>query len=240
MTTITIPPYSFARAVVLIVPLLFIVGLLLVSYTATAALVVGVFIVGVTRLLAQLNRRLRSVILLLLAFLGLCVLPVLLLLGPSTASLFYRINLDTSGAAPDFHTYQIVIQPLDPALHAFSVDEEIELTFQGQRQRVRLPPRQVAGTSRGLLVKELAFQPLNSSLPGWMNWTAPDGTQRTDSPCGIADCLPAHLQLKDWAAGSFYVSPNVRELKLVSGPNTESFNGSVPKIRETFSWALSI
>jgi len=232
MSIKTISRIQIGQIAILIFTLLFILGLLFVNYSAAMALLIGIILAWFIRLVVRFANRISVLLYVgILLLIALAVISSLALLGPQIANIFSRVTSGLTGGGSIFEHYQVVIEPMNPALETFLIREEVEYTINGEKNRLRLPQRHLSGTSRGLFVKELKINALDMDSSGTVIWTLPDGTVRRDALCPMS-CPIGSVELKDWPKNSFYASKNARDMKQQSYLDTETLDWSVSSLKD--------
>ncbi len=200
------------RYVIVSLLLALFIGLVLLNYDAAVAVLAGVLLYFVLATLARpLVARLRGPhALWWLVGTGalvvvIAVTAVALLLVNATGFSFFPATLKNINV---LKRYTVTVLPANPSLSNLQVKEELVIGSQldeSNNETVSLPPRMVAGTDRGFLLKQVSVGTITTDSEGMATITSEGG-----SPMSIIACCPQTtlVELKNWPKNSFYVPRN--------------------------------
>lgn len=183
--------------------------------------------------------------------LTLVVIPVLILLAIILPPL--SLPRSTSAVAPPaLKVYRAVIEPMDPSLEKFKLNEEAVTNPDWTRPTVnlksealiRLPERDIISTSKGFFLREVRIAPLQADSSGRVALTLPDGNLLGGFLCGYAGtesstytCPQSHIQLLDFPVNSFYLGKNTESQTVQKYVDTETITWTAPDLAQGIVFA---
>lgn len=112
-----------------------------------------------------------------------------------------------SATLPVVAEYHIAIKPVDSTLKNLKIEEEGIL----DGEMKLLSERQISGTSRGFLLREVRITPLEADASGYVNLILPDGSSLRGPLCG-SWCPQSTVELRDFPKNSFFDAKNAEQV----------------------------
>jgi hypothetical protein len=240
----------FGRFSVYLILVLFfaiLVGLLTLNYSATLVFLIGCFLSWPTRRFFQFvgsnkkkmkgltqQRWFKIVWILLLLFFSLSAIFLFVLLTePRSQQVACADN-------PIVEKYLVIIEPETSKEDTFRIRETVTnpcpgLGRQNSIEVYNVPEREISGSPRGLLLKEVAIFPLQSS-GGIVNLHLQDGRFLVGPLC-VGRCPESTVELRDFPIGSFYAAKWAEKLELSPYIDTEKITWTIQNLDEGIVFA---
>jgi hypothetical protein len=174
---------------------------------------------------------------------SLLVLAVVLIFGVLIAlTIFYVGRIARMSPSPIIREYHVVVEPMESGRFKIREDIIIELrdvlssTTEIKELAFSLPEREVASTSRGLLLNEIYIAPLQVSDSGYVSLTLQDGRAMDVLLCTFY-CPKTNIEVRDLPKGSFYAAKESQDVKAYPYIDTETVSWSVRDLQEGITFA---
>lgn len=233
-------------------------GFISTSYLASLALLLGITLawpvkVFFSRMYAWgRQRNLKWLPLLLRAIVPIILLVTCMLLFPN----YLMFNIFPGVVAE----YRATIEPIDQAFDVFKISEDVAfaegntLPFYSSPDStvfIKLGEWQVASHSRGFLLREVHFMPLQADASGHVDYTLPNGTKVSGRLCSLVfNCCPTYglfdqysmcpeskAEVRDLPSNSFFAAKDATDIQAQKYIDTETVSWSVTDLERGITFA---